>query len=392
MSVETPENPIGSIIERAKAIILKPKEEWPVIERETTSSGDIFTRYAIPLAAIGPVAQFLGGQLFGYGAFGISFRPSFFGGLSTAIVSYVLTLVGLFVLAFIADKLATNFGGESNSSKAFKLVVYSMTASWLASIFGLIPSLALLSIVGLYSFYLFYVGVGPLMKVPAEKALTYTIVTVICAFLVYLCIGALTGTIAGLFGGSGLGALSGGTISDSSGDAKIAIPGVGTIDTAKIEQAGKDIEAASNGQNNAIAPATLQTLLPASIGSYQRTGIESMRAGPGSQAEATYEAGDKSFKLKVTDAAFVGAMASMGAAFGVESSKEDKDGYERTTTSGGNLVVEKWENTSEEGRYMTMVAKRFMIEADGEAGSIDELKAAVASIDQGKQVALSGSK
>ena len=35
---------------------------------------------------------------------------------------------------------------------------------------------------------------------------------------------------------------------------------------------------------------------------------------------------------------------------------------------------------------MTMVAKRFMIEADGDAGSIDELKAAVATIDPGKLV------
>jgi len=384
MSVETPENPAGSIAERAKAILFKPKEEWPAIERETLSSGDIFTRYAIPLAAIGPVAAFLGGQLFGFGGWGFTFRMSFMGGLSQAIISYVLSLVGLFVISFIANKLAPTFGGEGSSRNAFKLVVYSMTASWLAGIFGLIPSLSLLGVLaGLYSFYLFYVGAGTMMKVPAEKALTYTIVTVIGVIVLSICVSALTVGIARILG---VGTSSFDTVSSDA--ATVSIPGVGKIDTSKFEQAAKDIEASTNGNSKALAPSDLQALLPAAIGSYQRIEIESMRAGPGSQAEATYESGDKSFTLKVTDAAVVGAMAGLGSAFGVESNKEDADSYERTTTKDGNLVVEKWDRSSHDGSFMTMVAKRFMIEAEGDAGSVDDLKAAVASVDQGKLVAL----
>lgn len=390
MSVETPENPFGSIVERAKAIILKPKEQWPVIEREYISSGDLFTRYAVPLAAIGPVAQFIGGQLFGYGGsfmgWGFSLKPSFMGGLTQAIVSFALSLVGIFVLSFIANKLAPNFGGESSSRNAFKLVVYSMTASWLAGIFGLIPSLGWLAIVGLYSFYLFYTGVGPLMKVPAEKAMTYTIVTVICVILVYLVIGAVTGAVRRALG-IGPSLIASEHVSDAD-EATVSIPGIGAINSAKLEQAAKDLEHSTSGNNKAIPPASLQALLPGAIGSYQRTKIESEGAGPGSQAEGTYEAGDRSFDLKVTDMALVGAMASLGASFGVESNKEDADGYERTTTKNGALVVEKWDRSSNDGHYMTVVDKRYMIEAEGEAASIDELKAAVASIDQNKLIAL----
>lgn len=384
MTVETPENPVGSIIERAKAIILKPKEEWPVIEGETLSSGDIFTRYAMPLAAVGPVAAFLGGQLFGFSGWGFTYRMSFMAGLSQAIISFVLSLVGLFVVSFIANKLAPTFGGESNSRRAFKLVVYAMTASWLAGIFGLIPSLSVLGVLaGLYSFYLFYTGAGTMMKVPAEKALTYTIVTVIGVIILSICVSALTVAIGRMtgFGASNFGAVS----SDA---ATVSIPGVGKIDTSKFEQAAKDIEASTNGNSKAIAPSDLQGLLPAAIGNYQRTAIESMRAGPGSQAEGTYESGGKSFTLKVTDAAVVGAMASLGSAFGVESNKEDANSYERTTTKDGNLVTEKWDRSSGDGSFMTMVGKRFMLEAEGDASSIDELKAAVASIDQGKLMAL----
>ena len=62
------------IFERAKAIILTPKDEWLKIAGETTSQRDILLHYAIPLTAIGPVASFIGGQMFGYGAFGFSYR------------------------------------------------------------------------------------------------------------------------------------------------------------------------------------------------------------------------------------------------------------------------------------------------------------------------------
>lgn len=384
MNDVTPEGQEAGLVDRAKAIILKPKEEWPVIDRETTPSGDIFTRYVVPLAAIGPVASLLGSQLFGFSALGISFRPSFMFSVSTAILTFVLALVSVFVISFIADKLATNFGGESSSRNAFKLVAYSMTASWLAGIFGIVPSLALLGIVGLYSFYLFYTGVTPLMKVPADKAMTYTIVTVICAIILNIIVGAIAYRVGGVFGGP---SLSDGVISSGS---TVSVPGAGTIDTGKLEQAAKDIEAAASGKAQSLAASDLQALLPASIGSYQRTSIESSKAGPASQAEARYEADGKSFRLKVADVAMAGALAGMAGAFGVEQNKEDADGYEKTTTVNGNLVQEKWNRSSNSGSFMTMVAKRFIVEADGEAASIDELKAAVSTVDAGRLASLAG--
>ena len=75
------------LMNRAKAITLKPDETWPVIAKETDAPMQVFVRYVVPLAAIGPIASFIGGQVFGYGAFGISYRPSFMGGLSQAITS-----------------------------------------------------------------------------------------------------------------------------------------------------------------------------------------------------------------------------------------------------------------------------------------------------------------
>ncbi len=382
-------NPTGSgtpsIVDRAKAIILQPKAAWPVIEAETTPSGDIFTRYAVPLAAIGPVAQLIGSQLFGFSAFGVTYRPSLAGSLSAAIIGFILSLVGIFIISFITNKLAPKFGGQENSRAAFKLVVYSMTASWLAGIFGLIPSLAFLAIVGLYSFYLFYLGTGPLMKVPPEKALTYTIVTVLCVIVIYIIIASISAGVGRLVGGASYGSMEGGTVTSSNGES-VAIPGIGTLDTAKLEAATKDMEKAQN--HKAVEPATLQALLPASIGGFTRSSISSSKAGPASHAEAVYTTGDKSITLKVSDIAAMGAIAGMAGAFGVESNEENADGFERTSTVDGNLTTEKWNRSSNSGSYSTMIAKRFMIEAEGDAGSIDELKAATARIDTGKLATL----
>jgi len=385
MTETTPDTTDDGLVARAKAIILKPRETWPVIAREATPSGDIFTRYALPLAAIGPVAVFLGGQLFGYSV-GFTFRPSIMSALAMAIGTYVMSLVGLFIVSFVADWLAPKFGGESSSRNAFKLVVYSMTASWIAGIFGLVPSLLFLGLVGLYSFYLFYLGAGPLMKVPQDKAAGYTAVTVVAVIVLYACIGALTSRLSDMVGGT---SLLTGTVSTPDGGT-VSLPGGGSIDTGKIEQAAKDIEAAASGQTATVAASDLQALLPASVGSYQRTSVESGKAGPASQAEGRYEADGKSFRLKVSDIAVMGAVAGMAGALGVEKNKEDADGYEKTTTVDGNLVQEKWDRSSSSGSFMTMVGKRFIVEAEGEAASIDQLKAAVATIDVGKLASLAG--
>lgn len=375
----------GSLIERAKAIILKPAETWPVIAAEQTSPGEIFTRYAVPLAAIGPVASFIGGQVFGISAFIATYRPSFMSGLTMAVTSFIMGLISLVVVALIADFLAPKFDGQSNRTNAFKLVAYSMTPAWVAGILGIVPALGVLGIIaGIYSIYLLYQGAGPLMKVPQDKGVAYTAVTIVCAIIASFVATTVAGSVAGLFGGG----IAASTIAANSGDSvEVNIPGVGKIDTGKIEQAAKQIE--NGSQAKPIAGTALQGLLPASLGAYQRTAIESAGVGAvGSNAEGTYTAGDKTIRLKVTDMAAFGGIAGIAGAMGVEQNREDANGYERTTTVNGQVQVEEWNRAQNRGKFGTMVATRFMIEASGEAGSIDELKAAVNAIDAGQLAAL----
>jgi len=152
-----------------------------------------------------------------------------------------------------------------------------------------------------------------------------------------------------------------------------------------MKEAAKKLGQASNGEVKPIALSELQALLPASLGAYQRTAVESAGAGAiGGQAEGTYKSGDKTIRLKIVDMSGLGALAGLGSAMGVEQSREDADGYERTGTVDGALQSEKWNNKDSRGSFGRAIANRFMVEAEGEAGSIDELKAAVAAIDPGK--------
>jgi len=183
-----------ALVDRVKNILLTPKTEWEVIDAEPTTVADLYKGYVIPLAAIGPVASAIGSLAFGYRGFGITYRPPIGTVLSSAVVTYLLTLGGVFVLALIIDALAPTFGGTQNQVQALKVSAYSSTASWVAGIFGLVPVLSILGILGLYSLYLLYLGLPVLMKAPPEKAMGYTAVVIIAAIVLFLVIGLVAGT------------------------------------------------------------------------------------------------------------------------------------------------------------------------------------------------------
>jgi hypothetical protein len=183
-----------NLVERAKAILLTPQKEWPVIEAESATVASLYTGYIIPLAAIPAVASFIGLSVFGFGGI---LRVPFGIGLEAALIRYVATLVGVFILALIIDALAPTFGGTKSQIQALKLAAYSSTASWLAGIFMILPALGILAIVGLYSLYLLFVGLPVMMKSPQEKSMGYTVVVILAAIVLFAVVGAVTSRVMG---------------------------------------------------------------------------------------------------------------------------------------------------------------------------------------------------
>src|SRR6185369_13148047 len=91
----------------------------------------------------------------------------------------------------LIDALAPTFGGRKDFIRAFKVAAYAPTAIWVAGVFSLLPVLSALTILGLYSLYLFYLGLPALMRTPPEKVIGYVLAVIVCAFIVWLLIFSL---------------------------------------------------------------------------------------------------------------------------------------------------------------------------------------------------------
>ena len=176
------------LIPRAKAIILSPVTEWRVIASEPDDAQALYLRYAVPLAVASALAAFIGlalvGRFFGFPA---AIGSAFF----SAIVGLVFSLVSIFIVAKLAAFLAPKFGGVADDGAALKLVVYSNTAGWLASLFFIVPPLGFLALLGLYGIYIFWTGVGPMLRVPDDQKLMFVLALAAIAIVLNLLIGLI---------------------------------------------------------------------------------------------------------------------------------------------------------------------------------------------------------
>jgi len=181
-----------NLVERAKGIILKPTQTWETIKAEQATIKDLFTSYAAILAIIPAAAGFIGMSLMGTSMLGIHFRIPFLYGIIHAIISYVLTLVGVYVVAFVIDALAPSFNSRKDLLSAVKVAVFSFTPAWIGGIFMILPMLSILTfLASLYGLYLLYTGLPILMETPREKTLGYFVVVIIVSIIVSLIINVL---------------------------------------------------------------------------------------------------------------------------------------------------------------------------------------------------------
>src|SRR5262249_26879202 len=129
-----------TIVERVKNICLSPSTEWPVIATETTPASTLVSGYLAPLAAVGAVAGFIGGPLTGQSLpFLGTYRVPLTAGLLLAVFTFVMAIVGIFIVSLVINALAPSFGGEKNSAQAFKVAVYSYTPALVAGALRILP-------------------------------------------------------------------------------------------------------------------------------------------------------------------------------------------------------------------------------------------------------------
>lgn len=400
-----------NLVERVQAILLKPKETWPVIAGEGGDVPSIYKNYLVYLAAIPAVATFIGLSLVGAGAFGISFRVPILTGLVNMVVGFVLSLAMIYVLSLIANALAPTFKGEKNALNAFKLVAYGSTAGLVGGVFNLLPSLSMLGLLAaLYSIYLLYTGIPVLMKAPEDKALGYTAVLIVCGIVA----GIIVGAVSAMFT-AGPGMTMGGGVS-SSDNVSIKVPGSDiTIDTSKIEAMGKQVEAASKKMEEAqakgdsaaagkamsemmgaamgagqggkpFAPEALQGFVPAKLGAMERTAIEarsdSAMGMTFSSVTAEFRNDAGRVEMKVQD---IGAMPALAMAMGAWAqstvNRETQDEVEKVFQRDGASIKEEYRKDGSRAEMSMMLGNGVMIEVTGDNVNMDGVRSAMAALD-----------
>lgn len=402
----------NKLIARARAILFTPKSEWPVIAGESTTAADLYQGYIVLLAAIPAVFSFLKLSVIGVSLpFAGTIRVGVVSGLSNMVLGYVLGLVMLYVMALIVEALAPSFGGQKDRIQALKVVAYSYTASAIAGVGQVLPGLGLLLALagGIYSIYLLYLGLPSTMKCPQDKAAGYTAVAIIIAIVLNVVIGMTVAAVSGVSS-----TVRGTSFSHQDEVSFDKDSPLGKLEEygRKMEQAGKQMEAAqqsgdrqaqadalkamvgaavSGGQVEALDAERLASFVPESLAGLSRTEISAERNhAMGMQisaARASY--GDDSGRamyLEITDTGSAKGLLGMASWAAVGREQRTDDGYEKTYRSNGRLMHEQWSGSG--GGYTVILGERFTVQLKSDAGSIDELKAAMDDIDLGGLEAL----
>lgn len=186
-----------NIVDRAKNIMFNPKPEWEVIKVEPSTTQELYTNYALILAAIPAVAGFLGYIIFGYPWLMGSINLPVGSLLTWAIMTYIQMILSVIIISFVIDALAPSFGSTKNMTASTKVAVYSFTPAWVAGILHIVPALGFIAaLAGIYGLVLMYWGLPRVKDVPQDKLVAYFVVIIIAAIVVNVILGMIVTSIA----------------------------------------------------------------------------------------------------------------------------------------------------------------------------------------------------
>jgi len=401
-----------NIVERAKNIMLTPKTEWQAVAADPTPTPALITGYVLPLAGIAAIAGFISAAIIGTSMAMLgTYRMPMMWALGMMIYQLVMSVVSVFVIAFIIDVLAPTFGGQKNFNQAIKVAAYSYTAGWLGHVVAIIPFIGWILgfVIGLYGIYLLYLGLPRVMKNPEDKSIGYTVVVVIVAIVVGFVIAAVAGVMTA---GAGLGAAA----LRSAGSPRVTYDkdsrmGQLQENAKKMEEAGKRVDAASkSGEQKAQMEAAmgalgtalsggkgvepvqldvLKPLLPEKAAGLPRTSQSSDRSGVAGLmvAKAHADYGDQSGKnlsLEVVDTGGAAGLMGLASWAGLSSEKETDSQIERMRKDGNRMVHEQISKKGGTNEYSVILADRFVVTGRGQGVDFDAVKGAVNSLDLGK--------
>lgn len=168
---------------RIKNIVLAPKSEWRVIQAESTSVSRLYSGYVMPMAAFASVMSFIRLSVVGVEVpSGGTVRAPAASGLATSLLTFLISLAGLYLVGCVINALASAFGGRPVRRQALKTAAYALTPAWLGTALSFLPMGSFLQfLAGLDGVYVLYVGLPIMMQAKEDGAGGYASSVVACA-------------------------------------------------------------------------------------------------------------------------------------------------------------------------------------------------------------------
>lgn len=164
--------------------------EWVRIESETLSKKQLLKSYVIPFVVLIAVCSIIGSSLFSLQQYSLGII------IAKILISSVLLIGGVYLSAIIINELTTSFGIAKDLDTTFKLVTFSFTSFFIVSaMVGILPDFPILSIFGLHSVYLFWLGTTPVLKTPESTKIGFVVVSFLIIIGIYAILSLIVGTI-----------------------------------------------------------------------------------------------------------------------------------------------------------------------------------------------------
>lgn len=181
---------IFKTLKRIIRILVVPLREWPSIVNESESIVLIIKYYAWPFIVLGALIKtgivFL---KFTDEVNLIQFKIPF--SLTVLLFNMLVPLFVIIVGGSLIGYLSKKMGASGQKNDAFRLLIYSYTPVFIASI--LINAeistqyLQYIGLISIYSAVLFWMGIGPVLQIPSERKFGFLILSaMILSFLYFI--------------------------------------------------------------------------------------------------------------------------------------------------------------------------------------------------------------
>jgi len=180
---------IKEAISRLSQIVMYPNDAWTEEKSLDDNAGELLNNFLTPVLITSAFLAFIGISIQSSNNMWLAFRH---------FLAIIITgNFGALAIAYAVSKLSPSFGGESDFTKSFKLVIFSSFIYLLAISFSKVfPSIRYLFLAAsLYGMYIFFVGSEFMLKIQQERKVGFTMVS----FLVFVLIFFLLDLFSGIF-------------------------------------------------------------------------------------------------------------------------------------------------------------------------------------------------